>query len=231
MKPTTTRAALFIPLVTLLVILLAASVASGADKKAPTYQQGTITKIDPGPHKSYDLKGTDSLYQIKDCGDFAATSGQAVDYRVQEFTIYIRREGGKEYKCTVGSIDRVVPLPPPPTYQPGMIMGYDIRRDSKVFGGGGGGNGTPAMPVSTATRNAKVYQLKAGNLLYKMDYCGAFQAGQFQVGQVVDFRVDNDRLYVRHDGEKEFDCKLEGVSAIEDPKPSVAPATDASPKQ
>lgn len=218
-SPTTTRAALF--------ILLMATIAVANDK--PAYQQGTITKSDPSPHKSYDLKGTDALYHIKNCGDFQ--TGQAVDYRVEEFTLYIRREGGKEYKCTVGSIDSVAKAPPPRTYQQGMIMGYDIRRDSKVFGGGGGGNGTPGMPVSTATRNAKVYQLKCGNLLYKMDYCGAFQAGQFQVGQAVDFRIDEERLYIRHDGDKEFSCKLEGVSAIEDPKPTAVPSTDPSAKQ
>jgi len=217
------RAALF--------ILLTATVAVGTDKPAPTYQQGSITKIDPGPHKSFDLQGTDALYRIKNCGDFQA--GQAVDYRVrvEEFTLYIRREGGKEYKCTVESINSVAKAPAPRTYQQGMIMGYDIRRDSKVFGGGGGGNGTPGTPVSTSTRNAKVYQLKCGNLLYKMDYCGAFQAGQFQVGQAVDFRIDNERLYIRHDGDKEFSCKLEGVSAIEDPKPNAAPSTDPSTKQ
>lgn len=221
--PTTIRAALF--------ILLTATIAVGTDKPAPTYQQGTITKSDPSAHKSYDLKGTDTLYRIKDCGDFQ--TGQAVDYRVEEFTLYIRREGGKEYKCTVGSIDSVAKAPAPVsrTYQQGMIMGYDIRRDSRVFGGGGGGNGTPGAPVSTATRNAKVYQLKCGNLLYKMDYCGAFQAGQFQVGQVVDFRIDDERLYIRHDVDKEFNCKLEGVSVIEDSKPNAAPAADPSPKQ
>jgi len=219
--PTTARASLFI----LPVILLIAGIAVGADK---TYRQGTITKSNSGPHKSYDLKGDEALYLIKNCGDFQA--GQAVDYRVDDFTIYIRREGGKEYKCTVGSVDTVAKAPPPPTYQQGTIIGYDIRRDSKVFGGGGGGNGTPGMPVSTSTRNAKVYQLKAGNLLYKMDYCGAFQAGQFQVGQAVDFRVDDERLYIRHDGDKEFNCKLEGVSAIEDPKPNTAPAADPPTK-
>ncbi|MGP0021200.1 MAG: hypothetical protein ACLPHP_21700 [Candidatus Sulfotelmatobacter sp.] len=220
--PMTARAAVF----TLLVNLLTATIAFGGDKTAPTYQQGTIAKSDPGPHKSYDLKGTDTLYHIKNCGDFQ--TGQAVDYRVEGFTIYIRREGGKEYKCRVGSIDSAAPAtPPPPKYQQGTIMGYDIRRDTRVSGGGGP-PGMGGAPVSSSTRNAKVYQLKAGNLLYKMDYCGAFQAGQFQVGQTVDFRVDDERLYVRHDGDKEFNCKLEGVSAIEDPKPNAAPSTDAS---
>ncbi len=221
MKPTTARAALFVLLATLLIATIAAA------QNPPGYKQGTITKSE-GPHKPCDLKGAEALYHIKDCGDLQA--GQGVDYRVDDFMISIRREGGKDYKCKVGSVDSFAPpAPPKPTYQQGMIMGYDIRRDTKVSGYGGGPTGGP-VSVGSTTRNAKVYQLKAGNLLYKMDYCGAFQAGQFQVGQTVDFRVDDDRLYVRHDGDKEFNCKLEGVSAIEDPKPGAAPAADSPAK-
>jgi hypothetical protein len=222
MKPTTTRTVLFV----LLVFLLAATVAAiAAAQTTPSYKQGTITKSDPSAHKSYDLKGAEALYHIKNCGDFQ--TGQAVDYRVDDFTIYIRREGGKDYKCTVGSIDSVSgsasDTPAPPKYQQGTILGYDVRRDTSVHGGGGNG-----IPVGTSTRMAKVYQLKAANVLYKVDYCGAFQAGQFQVGQVVDFRVGDDRLYIRHDGDKEFNCKLEGVSAVEGAKPEAAAPADTS---
>src|SRR5580658_2788919 len=213
-------------LILLTIVLLATGIAAGQERYTYKYLHGTITKTDSGSHKAYDLKGTDGLYHIKDCGDFQI--GQAVDYRVEDFTLYIHREGGKDYKCTVASVDSFAPpAPPPPTYQQGTIIGYDIRRDIRVSGGGGP-PGMGGAPVSSSTRNAKVYQLKAGNLLYKMDYCGAFQAGQFDVGQVIDFRVDDERLYVRHEGGKEFNCKLEGVSAIEDPKPSAAPVADST---
>jgi hypothetical protein len=57
-----------------------------------------------------------------------------------------------------------------------------------------------------------VYELKASDFIYKIDYCGSFQAGQFSPGQVLEFRVNEDegRLYVRHDGDKEYSCQLEG---------------------
>ena len=109
-----------------------------------------------------------------------------------------------------------------------MILGYDIRRDTNVFGSSGA-NGT----VYTGTRKTKVYQLKAANLLYKVDSCGDFAA--FQVGQVVDFRlgpgIDGQRLYVRHEGGKDFNCKIDGVSTVEDSKLNAAPAADTSTKQ
>lgn len=106
----------------------------------------------------------------------------------------------------------------PPTYQKGTIMGYDVRVDSYTSGGGNN------MPVTTTARRAKVYELKGANLVYKVDYCGAFQAGKFTIGQTVDFRVDGERLYILHDGDKEYKCKIEGTKAVEAVKPD-APAT------
>lgn len=142
MKPTTFRAALFV----LLAFLLTAAIAGA---QAPSsYRQGTITKIDPDSHKTYFLKGAEAIYEIKNCGDLQI--GQAVDYRVDEFTIYIRREGAKDYKCTVGSVDTAVntpDTPPAPKYQQGTILGYDIRRDANVFGSSGA-----AGNVYTSTR-------------------------------------------------------------------------------
>ncbi|MFZ0957409.1 MAG: hypothetical protein WAN60_13765 [Candidatus Sulfotelmatobacter sp.] len=226
MKPTTSRAALFV----LLAFLLTAAIA-GAQTPS-RYRQGTITKIDPDAHKAYFLKGAEAIYEIKNCGDLQI--GQAVDYRVDEFTIYIRRTGGgKDYKCTVGSVDTAVntpDTPPAPKYQQGTILGYDVRRDTSVFGSSGA-NGI----VYAGTRKTKVYQLKTATLLYKVDSCGDF--GAFQVGQIVDFRlgpgIDGQRLYVRYDGDKgdkEFNCKIEGVSAVEGAKPdAAAPAETSAP--
>jgi hypothetical protein len=212
-----TRAVLF--------ILLTATIAAAGEQ--PSYQQGTITQNFSGPHKHYELKGpAASFYEINRCGDFQ--TGQTVDYRVEDTKIYIRREGGKDYKCTIeatgGMSTDNAAVAAAPVYQQGTITGYDIRRDTSVFGGGGGGNGTPASPVQTMTRRAKVYELKGASLVYKVDYCGAFQAGKFGVGQTVDYRVDGERLYIRHEEGKEYSCKIEGTRAAESAKPDT-PAT------
>jgi hypothetical protein len=203
-------------------VLLTATIAAG---EQPAYEKGTITQSFSGPHKYYELKGSaGSFYEINHCADFQP--GQTVDYRLEDPKIYIRREGGKDYKCTIearggNSTDNTAAATP--VYQQGTIMGYDIRRDTSVFGGGGG-NGTPGSPVQTMTRRAKVYELKGASLIYKVDYCGSFQAGQFGVGQTVDYRVDGERLYIRHDEGKEYSCKIEGTRAVEGAKPD-APAT------
>lgn len=84
----------------------------------------------------------------------------------------------------------------PHTYQKGTITGWDIRVDSSTSGGGD-------SQVLTTKRRAKVYELKGSGLVYKVDSCGAFQAGKFNIGQAVDYRVDGERLYIRHDGNKE----------------------------
>jgi hypothetical protein len=106
-----------------------------------------------------------------------------------------------------------------PTYQKGTITGWEKATD--IRGGVGANNGT-------VTRNKKVYALQGTDLVYRIDYCGAFQAGKFTTGQVVDYRVDGERLYILHDGDKEFKCKIEGTKAVEAAKPDApvaAPAT------
>ena len=100
-----------------------------------------------------------------------------------------------------------------PTYQKGTITGWDKRTDIK-------GNGN-----ETLTRNKKVYELKGTDLIYQVDYCGAFQAGKFMTGQAVDYRVDGERLYIRRDDGKEYKCKIEGTKAIEGAKPATPSTT------
>jgi hypothetical protein len=104
-------------------VLFIATIAIAGDQTAPTYQQGTVmgwdTRLDSKTHggfgntpvrtdtrrtKVYELKGADLSYQIDDCGSFQSgkfTAGQAVDYRVDDKRLYIRREDGKEYKCKI----------------------------------------------------------------------------------------------------------------------------------
>jgi hypothetical protein len=95
----------------------------------------------------------------------------------------------------------------PATYQKGTIKAWDIRVDSDTSGGGG------AIPVTTTKRRAKVYELNGADLVYKIDYCGAFQAGKFDIGQVVEYRVDGERLYIRREDGKEYKCKVEATRA------------------
>jgi len=51
-------------------------------------------------------------------------------------------------------------------------------------------------------------------MIYEITYCGSFQAGQFRAGQVVEFHVEGDRLYIRHDNDKEYDCQMVGSYRI-----------------
>jgi hypothetical protein len=220
---------------TALFVLLIAMVAAVADN-TPTYQQGTITKNFSSASKFYELNGNVTSYRINDCGDFQ--TGQVVNYRVDDTKIYIRQENGKDKKCVmeakwgISADSAAVGTPPKPKYQQGTIMGYGIRRDTHIGGGGGGGStNVPSSPVTTMTRKAKVYELKGTDFVYQVDYCGAFQAGKFTVGQVVDYRVDGDRLYIRHDNDKEYSCQLEGAWAVEGAKPGAPSTAPAAPAQ
>jgi hypothetical protein len=62
-----------------------------------------------------------------------------------------------------------------PAYQKGTIKGWDKRTDMGPFLDG---NGEP-LP-----RKKTVFELKGIDFVYLIDYCGAFQAGKFELGQV-----------------------------------------------
>ena len=96
-----------------------------------------------------------------------------------------------------------------PTYQKGTIKAWDTRIDVR-----NGANG------SKIYRHTRVFELKATDLIYAIDDCGSFQAGQFAAGQTVEFRVDdsvkNDPIiYIRRDNGKEYKCKMEGARLAE----------------
>jgi len=53
-----------------------------------------------------------------------------------------------------------------------------------------------------------------------IDYCGAFQAGKFELGQAVDYRADETnkddvRLYIRRDNSKDYKGKIEGKKVLD----------------
>ncbi len=71
-------------------ILLLSPLIARAEK---SYQHGTINPDPSSPQKFSVVAGSDKQYRIKNCGEFQA--GQAVDYRVEESNLYIRRDNGK----------------------------------------------------------------------------------------------------------------------------------------
>jgi hypothetical protein len=104
----------------------------------------------------------------------------------------------------------------PHTYQKGTIRGWENRSD--IWGAGIVGTDAEGVP-----RKVTVFELKGTDLVYLIDYCGAFQVGQFGLGQAVDYRVDGGRLYVRRDDGKEYKCKIAGQKTLQDAK-TVAPS-------
>jgi len=202
-------------------ILMCAALAIASD--TPTYEKGTITKKFAAESGSsaqayYLLEGEKSPYQLKICADF--TDGQQVDFRVKGTNVFIRDASGKEIKCSTTAVSSVAK---PVTYSKGTIAGYDIR----------------FFPMGNNVRKAKIYDLRGPELIYQIGFCGAFQAGEFTTGQVVDFRLDDQRLYILHDNTKEYSCQLEGTLKLKDYQPaeegaksgsaSVAPGADVAP--
>lgn len=204
-----------------LVTLLSAGVVA-ADN--PAREKGTLTIDTASGHKFYNLKAGPRIYQIGNCGDFQ--NGQEVEFIIKEDKIYIAHEGAKDYKCSIqATTESLNPDSAPtandtsaPRYLKGTILGYSVRRDLHVSGGGG------------SSRKAKVYELQGPDKIYQVDYCGAFQAGEFSPGQVVEFRVDagDGRLYIRHDGDKEYSCQLEGTRNPDTPSGGVAASPTSS---
>jgi hypothetical protein len=100
-----------------------------------------------------------------------------------------------------------------PTYQKGTIGGYLTRY----------------VPWGNNVRKVKAYELRGPDLAYEIAFCGAFQAGKFTTGQVVEYRADGERLYVRHDNNQEWSCQILGKAKSEDAKPDAENAKpDAS---
>lgn len=202
---------------TALFIFLMTTMAAGADRTPPTYQKGTILNISRN-HASCELEGINIRKLISNCGNFQ--SGQPVDYRVKGDKVYIRRESGKEYKCSIeGTIEDVADKT---TYQQGTITGWEKGTDIYWVGTHG----------ETFPRDKTVYELKGTDMVYRIDNCGSFQAGKFSLGQTVNYRVDeadedDRRLYISRGNGEEYKCKIEGQKMLERAKtdmPSTTPA-------
>jgi hypothetical protein len=210
-----------------IAILLSAGVVA-ADN--PAYEKGTLTSTTTASgHKSYNLKAGLKVYQLSNCGDFQ--DGQEIQFVVKDDKVYIAHQGAKDYKCTIESTTESrdpnsAPTPndmSAPVYLKGTILGFSIRRDMHVSGGVNG--------VGSSVRKAKSYELQGPDLIYQVDYCGAFQAGQFTPGQVVEFRVSagEGRLFILHDVNKEYSCQLEGTRKPDAQPGAPVQTTAASP--
>jgi hypothetical protein len=103
----------------------------------------------------------------------------------------------------------------PHTYLKGTITGWQNGMD--LWGAGFFGTYGEGVP-----REKTVFELKGTDRIYLVDYCGAFQAGQFGLGQAVDYRLDADRLYIHRENGKEYKCKIEGQKIPQEAK-AVAP--------
>jgi hypothetical protein len=102
----------------------------------------------------------------------------------------------------------------PPAYKKATITGWDTRIETYNSGNG-----------QSTRRRVKVFELKDDKMIYQIDKCGAFQAGQFVAGQTVDYRLEGDRIYIHREDGKEYKCKMDGIRVAEDAKPQ-APSTN-----
>ena len=186
-----------------LVVLILSSFTLIVTAQNP--QKGTITAVSSSGDKRYDVRDGAHGYQINNCGDFQV--GQTVEYLVKGDKLSLRANG-MEYKCSIKATytPTVATVAGPRTYLKGTIQGYEVRY--RISRGSTG-----------SVRRAKVYDLLGPDLIYEIDFCGAFQAGEFTTGQTLEFRVEAERVYVRHDNDKEYSCQLEGTIKPGEAKP------------
>ena len=78
---------------------------------------------------------------------------------------------------------------------------------------------TPTYQKGTITfsgASPKSYDLKGTDKAYQINHCG-----EFQNGQGVDYRVKENKVYISHEGGKEYKCSIEATmdhwSGIEPP--------------
>jgi hypothetical protein len=176
-----------------------------AAAQAPhNYEKGTVTETVSGKSKGYDLKAPNGVYQISHCGDLQ--SGQSVDFRADEDNVYILRDGGKEYRCsikaTIGNANET-----PHAYQHGTISGwgnvYRYWTDPR-----------PAIPS-----RERYFTLRGPDAAYHILNCGSFA-----IGQSVDYRVDGEKAYIDLKNGQESQCEIDSVEMIGNGGEAAPPA-------
>jgi len=183
-----------------------------ADKTANTYQKGSIAIIPSSKNATCKLQTQEGAYQISKCQDLH--DGEAVEYRVQEQTVFIRTSDAKELKRRIEATE----LKSDPNYKPivwlkGTIQGYSVQKEFSAY------HGAQSGFSAVFGKKVKVYELHGAEADYLIDHCGSFQAGTFAPGQEVEYRLDGERLNIRHDGNQEYACQIEGRGLPNAPKP------------
>jgi hypothetical protein len=195
-----------IPCTTVLALL--GTVLTPCVAQAPhNYEKGAITETVDGKSKGYDLKAPNGVYQISHCGDLH--SGQSVDFRVDDGNVYIRRDDGKEYRCsikaTIGTTNGT-----PHAYQHGTIAGWgNVYRYYWT-------DPRPSIPS-----RERYFTLKGPDAAYHILNCGSFV-----IGQIVDYRVDGEKAYIDLKNGQESQCEIDSVDMI---GPNGEASTSSSP--
>jgi len=178
------------------------TVALGENKDASSYQHATIANKS-SVTKDCEVQFAGGAFGIRKCSDFQ--DGQAVEYRIAGDALFIRTDGAKEFKHQI--ISKTAKSEPAKVivWLKGTVQGYGTRREYP----NNSGNGS-SLQLNVGGKKVKVYELHGAEAVYQVDLCGSFQAGKFSPGEEVEYRVDGERLYIRHDGTKEYSCQIEG---------------------
>ena len=107
----------------------------------------------------------------------------------------------------------------PNTYQQGTITGWSNQVYQKSY----------ARDAASRMGNKKFYDLKSGNRIYQIagidhPWRGAVSAcGPFDVGQLVDFRIEDGKVYFRRDNAKEQKCDISSERMADDKTDNSSP--------
>jgi hypothetical protein len=102
----------------------------------------------------------------------------------------------------------------PPTYLHGTITGWSNQVYQKSY----------ARDAASRMGNKKFYDLKGAGLIYQIagvdhPWRGAVSAcGPFIIGQAVDYRVEDNRIYFPRDNSKEQKCEISSERTDDDAK-------------
>lgn len=94
-----------------------------------------------------------------------------------------------------------------PSYQQGKITGWSNQLFERNF----------TINVSFPKATRKYYELNGSQMVYQVE-CGFLQPAQIQIGQVVDYRVDDQKIYIRQANgngkKKEQTCRIASYKVI-----------------
>ncbi len=110
----------------------------------------------------------------------------------------------------------------PPTYQKGTITGWSTQVYQK----------SQARDSASLMGHKKFFDLKGVGMAYQIAgidhplWGGVSACGPFQIGQTIDYRIEDNKVHIRKENGKEQKCDIASEKTIEDAKPD-APAAAA----